>query len=201
MQQADFWNLVAQTLPYLRRNTRSYWKKTLAGSRTGAIYSAEDILQEALLKIGRNPSLLHYDVYKEGLERLVNVTVKCVVLDIVRRNDTKRCSSLEKEMALLGLEHADSLIPHSADMPDKLLEQAQAKELVTLLLEGLATKSFLNAACLSFSLEEVEQGDGYTRKEMAAYLGMSENNYKQRRFQGIREIRSRYSTLLTQYTP
>lgn len=202
MQQDDLWPLLERNMERLRSKAYFISQDTLAGRRAGTVLTRDDLLQEGIYRALRyaasfdpGPDNLPETQNRNIVYYLGRIMNNLVITFVTKRNIS--CEFSAPEEHLIMLERAANKHAAASGPQDVAAARKEDAECLYLGLEALGKSNPDEALVLLYSLDAdgpCSRG-GENGHAVASALGLSSTNYRQKKFQGIKKLR----TYLTPY--
>jgi RNA polymerase sigma factor (sigma-70 family) len=202
MEQKEYWDLVELHLPVLKEHARKIAYYVLRNSRPGSIYTADDLLHETLIKVGKSKNAQQYDDAENGFVKVCKVAMRNIAYDLLSTVDSKRVRTVVNEFGLGSTDKPNAsnnegsckmqnAMTSGQLTPLEILEKQDEEHAMEEAMFKLHAKHPYQAFVLLYSLdvEDNHKATGNCHAAKAQELGISHTSYRQNIHQGIKHLR------------
>ena len=200
MEATAYWALVQQHLPTLKEHARKITYYVLRNSRPGSIYTADDLLHDTLLKVGKSTTSRASQPEPDWFIKVCKVAMRNIAYDLLSTVDSKRTRTIVGAATCGAASNGyrddqqsaqDELLSNTTLSPLELLVKQDEDHALEEALDQLHRKSPNQAIVLLYSLdvEDHYSASGNCHAAKAQELGISHTSYRQSIYQATKRLK------------
>ena len=184
METSTYWALVESHLPALKEHARKIVYYVLRNSRPGSICTADDLLHDTLLKVGKSATSQAQQPDPDWFVKVCKVAMRNIAYDLLATVDSKRGRAVDTQ------DYTGVVVDRRLTPLEVLVKQDEEHALDEALY-ALHARSPTQAFVLLYSLDvdDFHTANGNCHASKAQELGISHTAYRQNIHQATKQLR------------